>query len=88
MPAVMGVSSSLLGEVKRADGSEQLTLAGWPLYTYAGDTGPGTAAGQGLNASGAKWWAVTPAGAKASGSGSSSPTGSTSTGSGNGGGNY
>jgi len=88
MPAVMGVSSSMLGEITRPDGTKQLTLGGWPLYTYAGDTGPGTTAGQG---SGGSWWAVTPVGAKAkAGSGSSSSTGSASTGTGygSGGSNY
>lgn len=82
-PAVMGVSSSLVGEITRSDGSKQLTVAGWPVYTYAGDTGPGTAMGEG---SGGTWWAVSPTGGKVtSGSGGSSST--TTTG-GNGGGNY
>ncbi|HET9170753.1 MAG TPA: hypothetical protein VFN97_15055 [Actinospica sp.] len=84
MPSVTGVSSSQLGEVTRSDGSKQLTLAGWPLYTYAGDSGPGTASGQGIDASGGKWWAVTPTGAKASAGGGTM----SSTTSGSGGGNY
>ena len=61
-PQVSGVSSSLVGEITRSDGSKQLTLAGWPLYTYAGDSGPGATTGQG---SGGIWWAVTATGAKA-----------------------
>ena len=65
-PAVSGVSSGLVGEITRSDGSKQLTLDGWPLYTYAGDSGAGSTAGQG---SGGVWWAVTPAGAKASSGG-------------------
>jgi predicted lipoprotein with Yx(FWY)xxD motif len=65
-PQVSGVSSSLVGEITRADGTKQLTLAGWPLYTYAGDSGPGATSGQG---SGGIWWAVTTTGAKASSSG-------------------
>ncbi|HWG27615.1 hypothetical protein [Actinospica sp.] len=85
-PAVTGVKASLVGEFTRSDGSKQLTIAGWPVYTYAGDSGPGTASGQGLSLSGGKWWAVTPTGARAGGS--SAPTGSSSTTSGNGGGNY
>lgn len=68
-PQVSGVSSSLVGEVTRSDGGKQLTLDGWPLYTYAGDSGPGSTAGQG---SGGTWWAVTPTGGKA-GSAASSP---------------
>ena len=87
-PKVNGVSSSLVGEITRSDGTKQLTLDGWPLYTYAGDQGPGSTAGQG---SGGTWWAVTPAGAKAGsvggGSTAPTPTPSPSTG-GGGGGNY
>jgi predicted lipoprotein with Yx(FWY)xxD motif len=64
-PQAQGISASLLGTVTRPDGTKQLTLAGWPLYTYAGDHAAGDANGQGLNASGAKWWAVTTTGAKA-----------------------
>lgn len=72
-PAVQGVSASMIGTVSRSDGSKQVTLDGWPLYTYSGDHAPGDANGQGLNASGAKWWAVTASGQKAgSGSGGSS----------------
>jgi predicted lipoprotein with Yx(FWY)xxD motif len=78
-PQVQGVSSSLLGTVTRSDGSKQLTLAGWPLYLYAGDKAAGDAKGQGLDASGGKWWAVTTTGARAGGSsGSSSGSPSTS----------
>jgi predicted lipoprotein with Yx(FWY)xxD motif len=75
MPKVTGVSSSLVSEITRADGTKQLTLDGWPLYTYAGDSSAGAITGQG---SGGSWWAVTPTGAKASTSGamaSSSATG-------------
>ena len=35
------VKSSLLGTATRADGSHEVTYAGHPLYTYAGDTQPG-----------------------------------------------
>jgi predicted lipoprotein with Yx(FWY)xxD motif len=79
-PQVTGVSQSLVGEITRSDGTKQLTLAGWPLYTYAGDSGPGATAGQGI---GGIWWAVTPTGAKASAGAASSPTAG-----GGGGGNY
>jgi predicted lipoprotein with Yx(FWY)xxD motif len=79
-PQVHGVSASLLGTVTRSDGTKQLTLAGWPLYTYAGDKAAGDATGQGVNASGGKWWAVTVTGDRAggsSGSGASSSPSST-----------
>ena len=77
-PQVQGVSSSLLGTVTRGDGTKQLTLAGWPLYTYVGDKAAGDASGQGVNLSGGLWWAVTPTGAKAGSPSGSSPSGSSS----------
>ena len=73
-PAVMGVSSSLVGEITRSDGSKQLTLAGSPLYMYSGDTAAGTATGEG---SGGTWWAVSTTGTRvkaSGGSGSTSPS--------------
>jgi predicted lipoprotein with Yx(FWY)xxD motif len=60
-----GVDKSLVGEITRADGTKQLTLNGWPLYTYAGDSKPGDINGQGV---GGTWYAVTPTGGKAKGS--------------------
>jgi predicted lipoprotein with Yx(FWY)xxD motif len=56
------VKASLLGTTKRADGTSEVTYAGHPLYTFAGDTQPGQTTGQGSNGFGAPWWVVTPAG--------------------------
>ena len=56
------VKASLLGTTKRADGSREVTYAGHPLYTFAGDTRAGQTTGQGSNGFGAPWWVVTPAG--------------------------
>ncbi|MDQ1614963.1 MAG: hypothetical protein QOJ60_902 [Actinomycetota bacterium] len=69
-----------LATIKRSDGSTQLTVNGWPAYTYAADSGPGQASGQGLNLSGGKWWVISPSGAQiksggGSGGGSSSSSG-------------
>ncbi|MFI1936281.1 SCO0930 family lipoprotein [Streptomyces purpureus] len=60
--AAAGMDASLLGEVTRADGSKQLTLAGWPLYRFAKDTKPGDTNGQGV---GGTWFAAAPDGKKA-----------------------
>lgn len=61
-----------LGTIKRANGSIQATYDGHPLYTYAADTAPGQAKGNGLNVSGGVWHEMTASGAMppASGSGS------------------
>ena len=64
--------------IKRSDGSTQLTFNGHPLYTFTGDTAPGKASGNGVNAFGGLWHEVPASGAAA-------PTGSSSTGSGGGG---
>ncbi|MFF2520877.1 SCO0930 family lipoprotein [Streptomyces liangshanensis] len=60
--APAGVDPSLLGEVARADGTKQLTIAGWPMYRYAQDKSPGDANGQGV---GGTWFASAPDGKKA-----------------------
>jgi predicted lipoprotein with Yx(FWY)xxD motif len=59
---VRGVDSRLVGTVTRADGTQQVTVGGWPVYRYAKDTVRGEAKGQGV---GGTWAAITPTGAKA-----------------------
>ena len=56
------VTASMLGTIKRSDGSTQVTYNKHPLYYYAGDSGAGQHNGQGINAFGAKWFVVAPAG--------------------------
>ena len=53
-----GVSAAKLGTSKRADGSMQVTWAGHPVYRYSGDSQAGQTGGQGLNAFGGVWYAV------------------------------
>ncbi len=60
--ASAGIDAGQLGRVVRADGSAQLTLAGWPVYRYAKDSEPGIATGQGV---GGTWHALAPDGKKA-----------------------
>ncbi|MFJ2022329.1 SCO0930 family lipoprotein [Streptomyces sp. NPDC087897] len=57
-----GIDPGLLGSVKRADGTKQLTLAGRPLYRYAQDTAPRQTRGQGV---GGTWFSAAPDGTKA-----------------------
>jgi predicted lipoprotein with Yx(FWY)xxD motif len=56
--------SATLGTIKRSDGSTQLTVNGWPMYTYAADSGPGQASGQGENLSGGRWWVLAASGSQ------------------------
>jgi predicted lipoprotein with Yx(FWY)xxD motif len=72
--SVAGVTGKL-GVLKRAGGVRQLTINGWPLYTYKGDASTGAISGQGVNASGAKWWVVSPSGARITKMPSSTSTG-------------
>ena len=48
-PIGAGVDASLFGSAPRTDGSEQLTVNGQPLYTFAPDANPGDTTGQGVN---------------------------------------
>jgi len=54
-----------LATITRADGAIQATYNGHPLYTYAADTAPGQANGNGLNVSGGIWHEVTATGTAA-----------------------
>lgn len=57
-----GATSSLLGTVQGSGGALRVTYGGWPLYTYAGDAGPGQASGQGITSFGGTWYALSPSG--------------------------
>lgn len=58
-----GIQASLLGTTRRKDGKLQVTYAGHPLYTFAGDSAAGQANGEGSNGFGAKWYVLAPSGA-------------------------
>jgi predicted lipoprotein with Yx(FWY)xxD motif len=68
---VQGVDAKLIGTVMRADGTQQITVNSWPVYTYAKDTVAGEAKGQGV---GGTWNAVTPSGGKATATTAEAPT--------------
>lgn len=59
LPGVTGQ----LGVITREDGTSQLTVAGHPLYTFAGDTAPGQTNGQGKTLDGGLWTVASAAGA-------------------------
>jgi predicted lipoprotein with Yx(FWY)xxD motif len=57
-----GVTRSSIATSMRSDGAAQVTYHGHPLYLFAGDSKPGDTNGQGSDAFGAAWLALTPAG--------------------------
>ena len=79
-PATASGVTGTFGTIKRSDGSVQATFDGHPLYTFVGDTTPGQAKGNGLNAAGGLWHEITTSG--------TAPAGSSSSGSGSGGNGY
>ncbi|QRP46890.1 hypothetical protein [Amycolatopsis sp. FDAARGOS 1241] len=56
-----GIKKSAIGVVKRDDGSLQLTVGGWPAYTFSGDKNPGDTNGEGV---GGTWFGMSPTGGK------------------------
>ena len=57
-----GVKGSKLGTTRRSNGKTQVVYNRHPLYRFVGDTKPGNTSGQGLDAFGARWFVVSPAG--------------------------
>ena len=60
--AAAGLEENLLGTVERRDGSLQVTYAGWPLYYFVKDKGPGQVTGQDVHSFGGGWYLLSPAG--------------------------
>jgi predicted lipoprotein with Yx(FWY)xxD motif len=61
--------------IKRSNGATQLAFHGHPLYTFAGDSAPGQAKGNNVNAFGGLWHEAPVSGGAAPASTSSSGTG-------------
>ncbi|MBV8953573.1 MAG: hypothetical protein JO153_05135 [Solirubrobacterales bacterium] len=59
-----GATSSDIGTIKRADGSNQVTYKGHPLYFFVKDKDDGDAYGQNVHAFGADWYVLAPSGNK------------------------
>jgi predicted lipoprotein with Yx(FWY)xxD motif len=76
MPVVgTSLSASKIGTTARSDGKPQVTYNGHPLYLYSADQKPGDTNGQGLNAFGGAWFALSAGGNMVSGQGSGSGLG-------------
>ena len=71
-----GANASMIGTTKRSDGTTQVTYNGHPLYTFSGDSNPGDTSGQGVNAFGALWYTLSPAGQQVTASPSNNGGGS------------
>ena len=74
-PATAAGVTGTFSTITRSDGSTQATFDGHPLYTFVGDTAPGQAKGNGLNAFGGLWHEITTSGAAAPAGGTSSSSG-------------
>lgn len=57
-----GLKRSLVGTIRRSNGSLQVTYAGHPLYTWIGDNRPGMITGQALLNVGGYWYVIAPSG--------------------------
>jgi predicted lipoprotein with Yx(FWY)xxD motif len=57
-----GVRRSLIGTLKRPDGSTQLSYGGHPLYTYNLDVKPGMITGQAIDQNGGLWYVLSASG--------------------------
>jgi predicted lipoprotein with Yx(FWY)xxD motif len=57
-----GANRSLVATNARLDGTTQVTYNGHPVYVFSGDQQPGDTNGQGVNAFGGLWYALSPAG--------------------------
>lgn len=53
-----GVRRSLVGTLRRPDGTVQVSYAGRPLYTYVLDSTAGWVTGQGIDQDGGPWWVL------------------------------
>jgi predicted lipoprotein with Yx(FWY)xxD motif len=57
-----GLNRSLVGTLRRPDGSTQISYGGHPLYTYNLDVEPGLVTGQAIDQNGGLWYVISPSG--------------------------
>ncbi|MCU1477630.1 MAG: hypothetical protein JWQ64_2323 [Subtercola sp.] len=77
-PVVARVTGTV-GTITRTDGTMQVTLNGWPLYTFASDAAAGDVAGQGVMNI---WFVLTPAGQEVTAAATAAPSSSSGSSSG------
>jgi predicted lipoprotein with Yx(FWY)xxD motif len=70
-----GANASLVGTSMRPDGKTQVTYNGHPVYVFSGDNKAGDTNGQGINAFGGNWYALSAAGTRVSSSSNSGGSG-------------
>jgi predicted lipoprotein with Yx(FWY)xxD motif len=58
----VGATASIVATSARSDGKPQVTYNGHPLYLFSGDQKPGDTNGEGVNAFGGLWYALSSAG--------------------------
>jgi predicted lipoprotein with Yx(FWY)xxD motif len=78
--AIGPVKSTLIGSDPNPVGGRVVTYNGWPLYTFVGDSAPGTANGQRKLLNGGTWYVMSTSGKPVGMSGGGSSTGSSSSG--------
>jgi predicted lipoprotein with Yx(FWY)xxD motif len=61
-----GAAASKVSTITRTDGQAQVSYNGHPLYLFKGDGKPGNTNGEGLNAFGGNWFAISSAGTQIS----------------------
>ncbi|MCU1428776.1 MAG: hypothetical protein JWL83_2776 [Actinomycetia bacterium] len=74
-PTAGSGATAMLNTTTRSDGAPQITYNGHPVYTFAGDQKAGDTTGQGINAFGASWFALSPTGNQVSGQASNTSGG-------------
>jgi predicted lipoprotein with Yx(FWY)xxD motif len=57
-----GADASLLGTTSRTDGKPQITYNGHPVYQFSSDSNSGDTNGEGINAFGGIWYALSASG--------------------------
>ncbi len=67
-----GADASLVGKTMRTDGKPQVTYNGHPVYLFSGDSSSGNTNGEGTNAFGGIWYALSASGNQVVGTSSNS----------------